>query len=176
MDRCGLAHPTKVDAMWPLGRCAADRPTATLGTMSTATTTTNVSSPSRRAIRPLAILGTIACTLAVWVAARSLAGVDLGVRLGPGTAVTQVGPVAVAATSLLAGLAAWGLLAVLERTTRRPGRVWTVIAVAVLIVSLTGPLGAAVTPAGRAALAAMHLVAGLVLVPSLARTARPARN
>ena len=81
-----------------------------------------------------------------------------------------VGPGAVAAAGLLAGLAAWALLALLERVLARPGRAWTVIAVVVLAVSLAGPLGAA-GAAGAAVLAGLHLVVAAVLVPGLGRTA-----
>ena len=51
-------------------------------------------------------------------------GLDLTVRSGTATATTTatVGPVAVALTSLIAGLAGWALLAVLERTVARPAR------------------------------------------------------
>jgi Family of unknown function (DUF6069) len=56
--------------------------------------------------------------------------------------------------TILAGLAAWGLLAVLERFTPRARAVWIAIALVALALSLAGPLSAAVTPAAKAGLRA----------------------
>ena len=71
---------------------------------------------------------------------------------------------AVALTSLTAGLAGWALLAVLERTVGRPARWWRAVALLVYVVSLLGPLGATST-AVALALAALHtVVAGLLVV------------
>src|SRR6516162_3210747 len=47
-------------------------------------------------------------------------------------------------------------------------------AVVVLLVSLAGPLGGAVTTRAAIGLATMHLVAAAILIPLLARTARRA--
>lgn len=105
--------------------------------------------------------------LAVWALAVPLAGATLTVRMGGGT--QTVGPVSVAVSSLLAGLAGWALLAVLERLATRPGRIWTIIALIVCALSLLGPLGGAVGAAATLVLILLHLVVGAVLVPGLAR-------
>jgi Family of unknown function (DUF6069) len=115
--------------------------------------------------RAVWIVGATAATAAVWVTARGL-GADL---TAGGRAVTLP---AVVVTTVVVGLAAWALLAVLERATRRAATAWTCVAVAVLLLSLAGPLGGAETAGGTAALVAMHLVAGAVLIPGLRRTAR----
>ncbi|KKK04677.1 DUF6069 family protein [Micromonospora sp. HK10] len=125
--------------------------------------------PARWPGRLRAVLAATAATLAVWVVAVPLAGVDLVARTGG--AEQRVTPVAVAVSTLLAGLAAWGLLALLERFTTRARPVWTVVALIVLLVSLLGPLGGGVGTAARVTLVAMHLVAAAVLVPLLHRTA-----
>jgi hypothetical protein len=87
-------------------------------------------------------------------------------------AVQEVGPGSVVGASLAAGLAAWASLALLERLTARPRRNWTVLAVAVLVLSLTGPLGSGIGMGTTVALACMHLVAAAVLVPGLALSRR----
>ncbi|MDN5859268.1 MAG: DUF6069 family protein, partial [Pseudonocardia sp.] len=104
--------------------------------------------------------------LAVWVIADPGGQVDPGARVGG--AVTPVGPIAIAIAALLAGLAGWGLLAVLERRTAHARRIWTVTAAAVLVVSLLGPLGG-VGMAAIATLAVMHVAVGAVLIALLPR-------
>jgi len=116
------------------------------------------------------VLGGVTAALAVWAAAVPLAGTELTVRMN-GTS-QPVGPGAVVAMSLLAGLAGWALLAVLERFGRRSRRTWTVIAVAVLVLSLAGPLGSGVNAASALVLAGMHLAVGAVLVTTLRGLAR----
>jgi hypothetical protein len=125
----------------------------------------------RRRTRVLAVVGAAAATLAVWVVADPLAGVDLTVRAGVPATVQRVGPVAVAIVTVLAGLAGWALLAVLERITPRARSVWTVVAVIALGLSLTGPIGGGTTMASTLALVGMHLAAAAVLIPTLARSA-----
>jgi predicted permease len=75
-------------------------------------------------------------------------------------------------TALALALAAWGVLALLERFTRNARRVWTIVAVAVLVVSLP-PLAFLDATAGtKVALAVMHVATGLVLIFMLRRGAR----
>jgi hypothetical protein len=121
--------------------------------------------------RALGVLAATAATLVVWVIADPLAGVDLAARTAASSESVPVGPVAVVVSTLLAGLAGWGLLAVLERFTSKPARAWTVIALAVLLLSLIGPFGSGVGTTSKLVLASMHLVAGAVLIPVLARSA-----
>jgi Family of unknown function (DUF6069) len=107
--------------------------------------------------------------LTAWFLLAEAAGIDLAARTGP-TSTTHVGAGGVAIVAALAGLAAWGLLALLERVSgKRARRIWTVIAVAVLAVSLLGPLGGIGAPA-VAGLLCLHLVVGLVLIADLPRS------
>ncbi|MEO3872191.1 DUF6069 family protein [Nonomuraea sp. B12E4] len=115
----------------------------------------------------LTVIGSPAAALAVWALAVPMAGTTLTVRMGGGT--QAVGPVLVVVTSLLAGLAGWGLLAVLERLAARPGRIWRIVALVVLVLSLLGPVGSAAGPAATLVLVLLHLVVGAVLIPGLAR-------
>lgn len=128
-----------------------------------------------RRTQAIAVVAATGATVAVWAIAERLAGVDLTVRTGSGVGTQQVGPAAVVIVSLLAGLAGWALLAVLERFTRHAGLVWTIVALAVLVLSLAGPAGA-VTAAAKLALACMHLAAAAVLIPTLARTSSAEPN
>lgn len=138
------------------------------------TSTTEVGAGARgnRLNRALAVLGSVAATLAVWAVAVPLAGVGLVVRVGSGSATQEIGPAMVAIVSVLVGLAGWGLLAVLEHFTTRPRGIWIAIAVIVLLLSLSGPLSAGETVGSKVALTAMHLVAALILIPLFARSAR----
>ncbi|MEO3801627.1 DUF6069 family protein [Nonomuraea sp. B1E8] len=117
--------------------------------------------------RLLTALGASAAALAAWVLAVPVAGTALTVRMGGG--IQQVGPAAVVVASLAAGLAGWALLAVLERFAARAGRLWKVVALVVLALSLLGPLGSAVGTASTLVLLLLHLIVGAVLVPGLAR-------
>ncbi|MFI1197325.1 DUF6069 family protein [Micromonospora sp. NPDC020750] len=128
---------------------------------------------ARRRARALAVLAATGATHAVWYAATGPAGIDVEVRSGTGP--QPVGPGAVAAATLLAGLAGWALLALLERRTRRARGLWTAVAVAVLLLSLAGPVTEGVGTAATVTLLALHLAAGAVLIPVLGRggTRRP---
>jgi len=110
-----------------------------------------------------------AATFAVWVVAVPLAGIELEVQRSAGAAVQEIGPASVAATSLLAGLAGWALLAVLERLTQRARTNWTAAALVALIISLAGPLSEGRGTAATAALLSMHVVEAAVLIPMLTR-------
>ena len=122
-----------------------------------------------RRARLLAVVGAAAASLAVWAIAGPLAGVQLRVHLGPRT--EPVGPAAVIIASILAGLAAWALLALLERFTPRARAAWTGTALAALALSLAGPLSSGTTTGGKLALAGMHVAAAAVLLAAL-----PGRN
>ena len=135
-----------------------------------------VTAPSRRQLRSrgFAVIAAVLAALVVWSIAVPLLGVQLTVHKSPGGSDLQtVGPAFVLVVSLLASLLGWGLLAVLERRTRRAGIVWTVVAGAVLLLSLAGPLTAAVTTGGKVSLVLLHLSVAAVLIPLLRRTAVP---
>ncbi len=135
-----------------------------------------VTAPSRRQLRSrgFAVTAAVLAALVVWSIAVPLLGVQLTVRTSSGgSSVQTVGPAFVLVVSLLASLLGWGLLAVFERRTRRAGIVWTVVAGVVLLLSLAGPLTAAVTTGGKVSLVLLHLSVAAVLIPLLRRTALP---
>ncbi|MFI6133618.1 DUF6069 family protein [Micromonospora sp. NPDC051141] len=125
--------------------------------------------PARRRDRLLTVLAATVATLLGWVVAVPLAGVALVARSGAGE--QRVTPFAVGVSTLLAGLAGWALLALLERFTGRARTVWTAVAALVLLLSLLGPLGGGAGGPATVTLVLLHLVAGAVLVPGLRRTA-----
>jgi hypothetical protein len=101
--------------------------------------------------------GAVALGWLLW----SAAGVDLDVRSGDGS--RHVGLVSALVTAAVAALVGGGVLRFLERRTSRALTVWTWLGVAVLLVSLLGPLGAT-TGIGVVALASLHLVVGVVVL------------
>jgi hypothetical protein len=122
----------------------------------------------RRRTRALAIVAAAGATFTVWTIAHPVAGADLVVDTGAGP--TTVTPTAVVLATVVAGLAAWALLALVERVTRRAAATWSWVAGAVLLISLPGPIGSAVGAGATVALVAMHLATGAVLIPIMARS------
>ena len=114
--------------------------------------------------RAVCVMTAVAAGALTWVVAVPLVGVHLVVE--PAEDRTQdVGLGMVIATTLMASVAGWGLLALLERITPLRARTtWTLVAGGVLIVSLAGPLTAASDTAAVTTLMLLHLVVGLVLM------------
>jgi hypothetical protein len=127
---------------------------------------------TRRRARFLTVAGATGAALALWAVVEVVFGLDLrGPAFAANTEPSHVGPAQVLVVSLLASLAGWGLLAVLERFTSRARGSWALVAAVVLIGSLGGPLsGTGATTGERAALVGLHLVVGAVLIPLLYRT------
>lgn len=118
----------------------------------------------------LAVAIAAVAALVAWIVAGVPGGLLLEVEING--AEQSIGPVAVFVSSLLAGLAAWGLLAILERKAKQSRRTWTITAVAVLAVSLVSPLTSAVETVTWVVLWIMHLIVGAVLIFGLRRTTR----
>ncbi|GID60935.1 hypothetical protein Aco03nite_093390 [Actinoplanes couchii] len=133
-------------------RCGLPAPRSILGGM------TNI-----RTSRALTVSIATAGALLLWAVNGPLPGHELLVDQG-GT-VQQVGPVAVAAAAVVSGLAAWALLALLERWGR-PGA-YRYVASAVLVLSLAGPLTAAVDRTTMLTLLGMHFMVGAALIIGL---------
>ena len=116
--------------------------------------------------RVLGVGGAVTAAVAVWAVAVPLLGLHLIVRFGTGSP-QSIGLDFVVGASVIASLAGWGLLAMLERRTPHARLIWTITAVAVLLVSMSLPLSAGTTASTRAALAAMHVAVAAVLIPAL---------
>ena len=127
--------------------------------MTTTTIRTARISLSRNVIT---VAGATVGALVLWAVEAHLLGVDLAVRTGD--VVQPVTGVSVAATALVAGLVGTLTAWLLTRVTPRHCRtVWSVLASAVLLVSLLGPLGAT-SAAAVVSLLALHLLVGLTLL------------
>ncbi len=124
------------------------------------------SSRHRTRLRMLGVAGAVLAPLIVWSIAVPVVGVDLTVRPGGGSTQT-IGAGTILAVSLLASLLGWALLAVLEHRSARARTRWTGGAVAVLLLSLAGPLTGATTATSKTVLVLMHLSLGAVLIPAL---------
>lgn len=137
--------------------------------------TTSVPATSRAArwrIRALAVAAATAAALIVWLIAKPLLGIALTLPMAGGAQTMEVGWGSVLVISLVASLAGWGLLAILERFTPRARVTWIVFGSVALLLSFAGPglAASAASGATRVALAIMHMVVAAVLIPSLART------
>lgn len=93
-------------------------------------------------------------------------GVDLTV--GSDAAEQTVGVASVLVVPFIAGAAAWGLLALFERTMRHGVRVWRIVGWAVLALSLVGPASLGRSATVLIALLAMHVLVGVILIVGLA--------
>ncbi len=136
-------------------------------------TATTHAAPGTSQIRTRALpaaAGAAAAAIA-WVIEVPLLGVRLSIRFGA-MHPQVIAPGQIIGAALVAGLAGWLALAVLDRRARRPRTAWTVTAVAVLAVSLALPLVAATTTAAAAGLVVLHLTVGASVIPAMARTAR----
>ncbi len=147
--------------------------------MSPATTHQPPATQTARRLRRLAaVLTAVIAAVVLWAIAVHAAGIDLR---SPGFGHSQkpaaLNPGTVAVVSGLAGLAAWGLLALLERSTQRPRQIWTAAALIALVVSLGAPLsGHGVSDASRGILACLHVLVAVTLIVLLGRTAAADRG
>lgn len=128
----------------------------------------------KRSGRLGAVVAATVLAVVVWVVAEPILGVDLRSPAQGGGATRDINGVVIAVAGLVASLAGWALLSLLERFVPRRARlIWVGVAVGVLVLSLGGPLsGDGVTTANRMWLAGMHLCVAAVLIPALARTSR----
>lgn len=123
--------------------------------------------------RLLLTTGTVLAAAAAWAIIEGVAGVDLRAPAFDASTTSQdIGLLAVVVSSLVASLAAWGTLALLERSVSRPRRIWAALAIAGLFLSLGGPLsGTAIDTASRSLLVVLHVIVAAVLIPLFYRTA-----
>ena len=133
-------------------------------------TTRYASARRRRLGRVATIAAAIAAPLIVWLIAVPVAGVDLTV--GSGAAAMTITPLSIVVVVLIAGLGAWGVIALLERFVKHSGRVFAIIGWTVLALSLLLPITAGAPGDVFVVLVVMHLVTGATLVIGLPLAAR----
>ena len=90
----------------------------------------------------------------------------------PGQAPLDLSLAAFVIITLGASLAGWAVLALLEKITRYGRRIWTGLAIAVVLLSFLPFLSAEMSTGSAVVLALVHLVVGAVLIPLLLRTPR----
>lgn len=158
-------RPTTTSASGTTTQAAAGA--TTTGAAATGTATGS----RRRAGRWVSPVAAVTAALVMWLPLHAVVGLEVR----QGDAVHQVGAAAVIVSSLVAGLGALGVAAVVRRRAHRPRRTFAVTALAVLVVSLLGPFGSATSTGAALALACLHLVVAAVTVPLVARTLPAAR-
>lgn len=107
------------------------------------------------------VAAAVVCAWVTWWLAVTAGGVDLVVSAGPG--VQRVEGAAVAISAGVGALAGMLTLRALEARTSRALRIWTVLAVLALLVSLLGP-SSALTPVSKGTLVGLHAVVAVVVV------------
>ncbi len=130
-----------------------------------------------RMLPRLAVPGATAlAALAVWVVARLIRGVDV-MSPGYGTSMPAqtIELIWIIVVPVVVALAGWGLLVLLEHLApAQAARIWTVIALIVLLASLAVPItGTGIIVADRVTLACLHVAVGLVLIVGLTRRVHP---
>lgn len=140
--------------------------TLTAPTPTTDTTTSRGRAAVRRRRRALGIVLAVVVTLAVWLLGH-LAGADYWITDSQGA--VRIDMLVTAQVTVVLGLVGWGVLALLERLSRRGTTAWTVLAVVVVAASMIPVVLVEATTATRLALVAVHLAVGAVLVPAFVR-------
>lgn len=120
--------------------------------------------------RAAGVLGAVVGAVAVWAAEVPLLGIHLAVRFGSGP-IQAVGIAPVVISALLGSIIGWGVLALAERLFRQGLVIWTGLAIAGLLASLSLPFYAGTTLSTKIGLSLMHLAVGAVLIPTLRRGA-----
>lgn len=107
--------------------------------------------------------------LVIWAIAVPVLGLSVTVPDSPGsTNRSELALLDVVMAAAVAALAGWGLLAVLERVTRRARTVWTAIALAVFLLTL--PYLPGFTASERIILTLLHLALAAVLIIGMRST------
>lgn len=114
-----------------------------------------------------AIAASVLCALIAWFFVAELPGVDLLVDAGG--QVRQIGASDVAVAAAVSSLAGFCFLRLLERITVRALTLWTVIAIAVALLSMFGT-AAAMTRTSTFALVSLHSVVAVVVIVAARRS------
>ncbi|MEV1289079.1 DUF6069 family protein [Micromonospora sp. NPDC049679] len=126
---------------------------------------------ARAGRRALVVLAAVLAASLVWLIAVPLLAIEVTVPVRYGASErVDLALVPVVFAALLAGLAGWALLAVLERFTTKARLIWTVIALVVFVVTL--PWMPDATAAEITVLALLHAAVAAALIPGLPRAGR----
>jgi Family of unknown function (DUF6069) len=125
---------------------------------------------SSTAVRAITGVFAAAAALLIWVIAVPVLDVDLSTTNMQGQPM-EIGPVPIIVSSIGPALAGWALIALLERfAPSRAKMIWTIIAVAALLISFV-PLSQ-MSAAAAATLGLMHLVVGGVIIVVMRSTSK----
>lgn len=138
--------------------------------MTSAAVTSGPTDTARRTTRAAGSVAAALVALLIWAIAGPVAGVDFTVTSSGRS--MEVGAGLVLANALIGSLLGWALLAILERFTSRPRRIWVITALVVMVLSFVMPLNAEASTAARWVLVSLHLAVGAVIIPVFARTSR----
>lgn len=128
----------------------------------------------RRFLRAALVLTAGLAAVLAWVVAVPIAGLQLDVVTGGHPQTVSMG--ACIFGGIVGGLMGWGTLALLERFTGSPRRIWTIVALVALALSLTSPVTAATSPSTAVTLVLLHLLVGAIIIPVLPRIRRSGRG
>jgi len=133
-------------------------------------------SDGRTRDRAVAVLTAVLAAALIRLVAGSVLDVDVRVPDGPGSTTSSPLPlVTVIVAVAVVAFCGWGLLALLERFSRRGRTVWSVVACGILLLSLVAPLFAAGLQAGsRITLVCLHVAVAAILIPLCTRGSRGA--
>lgn len=120
-------------------------------------------------MRAMAIVDAVIANVVILIVGRLVTG-EFPVATVGGDEQT-IGFPQVILVTVLVGLVAWGLLALLERTTAHARMVWTMIAVVVVVLSLLGPIGSGANTSSTVVLACLHIGAAATIIPIMRRSA-----
>jgi Family of unknown function (DUF6069) len=124
----------------------------------------------RRTSRAVAVAGTVLATSVLWLVAHLL-GVGLRVDQHNGQGPQAIGLPLVAGFTLVISLLGWAALALMERYVKRAVTAWTVLAIAVLLLSFTLILLVGASAGTKTTLSLIHITVAAVLIPALRRGA-----
>jgi hypothetical protein len=123
-----------------------------------------ISNAPWRTGRVVAITMAATATGLAWLIGR-LAHVDYLVDTPVGTREVTLALTVVA--TVVAGIAGWGVIALLEHYTTSSGAIWIALTIVVLVLSIVPVFRTTANPATQYTLAALHCVAAAVLIPAL---------
>lgn len=118
--------------------------------------------------RALAVVAAIVVNVVILAVGRLITG-DYPVATTGGDD-QSIGFAMVIFVTAIAGLVAWGLLVLLERSTSRAATIWTAIAIIVFVLSLFGPIAGDGT-ASKVVLACLHVGAAATIIPLMRSSA-----
>lgn len=133
--------------------------------------------PGRNGRRLVAVLSAPLIAASMWAIEVKGFGAHLSVRF-PHGATEIVGVGQIVGASLVAALAGWLLLVMLEKRTANPRSRWTALAILAVVASLALPVAAATTVPATFALIGIHASVGHGVIAQLraSATSREARS